>query len=268
MTATGQCVGITDSTAQALAAARWRRQVFPGSHDPKHLDPEALTRVAPTVLFSFGSIEDALHLACEASRITCQAPGALDACRLFAASLHAALAGEPKEHILDPPFELQDTTGVRAQGGGDQAQGQHQAAAGRPDKHRDAGRSALGVRDNLHLSRRGAPRRQPRRAAADAVTAAYGQLAGRRITEPHAIPDVWRSALVQPGLDRGLRRCASCAFPASRRARGSGKLRPNPEELFPLRGLLRCRSPEPQRALRRGGAVRRRHGCGCPMKSC
>ena len=118
LSATGQCVGITANTAQALAAARWRRQVFPGSHDPKHLDPEVLSRVAPAVMFSFGSLEEAMHLACEASRITCQAPGALDACRLFAAlAACARWRASPRSAFSIPPCELPDTTGVRAQGG-------------------------------------------------------------------------------------------------------------------------------------------------------
>ncbi|HXY97242.1 MAG TPA: ADP-ribosylglycohydrolase family protein [Steroidobacteraceae bacterium] len=39
LSATGQCVGITAATARALAAARWRRQMFSGSHDPGALDP-------------------------------------------------------------------------------------------------------------------------------------------------------------------------------------------------------------------------------------
>ena len=198
MTATGQCVGITDNTAQALAAARWRRQVFPGSHDPKHLDPEALTRVAPTVLFSFGSIEDALQLACEASRITCQAPGALDACRLFAASLHAALAGEPKEHILDPPFELQDTTGVRLK-----VEAIRRKASTKPPR---AGQTstetlaaALWAFETTSTFHDGALLAANLGGRADAVTAAYGQLAGAAYGAA-AIADVWRSALVSRDL--------------------------------------------------------------------
>ena len=34
LSATGQCLGITASTARALAMAQWRRRLFSGSHDP------------------------------------------------------------------------------------------------------------------------------------------------------------------------------------------------------------------------------------------
>ena len=53
LSATGQCVGITAGTARALALAQWRRQPFSGSHDPEALDPEALSRVAPVVMYFF-----------------------------------------------------------------------------------------------------------------------------------------------------------------------------------------------------------------------
>ena len=46
LSATGQCVGITASTARAIAMARWRRQAFSGSHDPTQLDPEPLPNAA------------------------------------------------------------------------------------------------------------------------------------------------------------------------------------------------------------------------------
>ena len=50
-----RAVGITASTARALALARWQRKLFAGSHDPKQLDPEPLSRVAPAVMFFFAS---------------------------------------------------------------------------------------------------------------------------------------------------------------------------------------------------------------------
>src|SRR6185437_4043115 len=55
LSATGQCVGITASTARALAMAQWRRQPFSGSHDPAQLDPEVLSRVGPVALFFFAN---------------------------------------------------------------------------------------------------------------------------------------------------------------------------------------------------------------------
>ena len=106
LSATGQCIGITASVARALAAAQWRRQPFAGSHDPKHLPPDPLTRVAPSVLYFFASPADAIAQAAEAARPTAQAPELLSACRLFAAMLHGALSGQPREQFLAPPRTL------------------------------------------------------------------------------------------------------------------------------------------------------------------
>ncbi len=75
LSATGQCLGITASTAKALAQAGWRRQLFSGSHDPNQLDPEVLSRVGPVVMFYFAEPGDAVTFASEQSRTTCQAPG-------------------------------------------------------------------------------------------------------------------------------------------------------------------------------------------------
>jgi ADP-ribosylglycohydrolase len=96
LSATGQAVGITASTARALALAKWQRKLFSGSHDPAHVDPEPLSRVAAAVMFFYATPQIAIHQACEQARTTCQAPLVLDCCRLFAAILYAALAGRPK----------------------------------------------------------------------------------------------------------------------------------------------------------------------------
>ena len=101
LSATGQCVGITASTARAIAMAQWRRQAFSGSHDPSQVDPEPLSRVAAPVLFFFASNGQAVDQATEAARTTCQAPAVLDACRSLAHALHAALSGQPKAVVLE-----------------------------------------------------------------------------------------------------------------------------------------------------------------------
>jgi ADP-ribosylglycohydrolase len=101
LAATGQCVGITASTARAIAVAQWRRQAFFGSHDPNQVDPEPLSRVAPAVLFFFASSGVAVDQATEAARTTCQSPVVLEACRSLARALHAALSGEPKAVVLE-----------------------------------------------------------------------------------------------------------------------------------------------------------------------
>jgi ADP-ribosylglycohydrolase len=101
LSATGQCVGITASAARAIAMSQWRRQAFSGSHDPAQLDPETLSRVAPAVLFFFANSSQAVELAAEAARTTCQVPAVLDTCRSLARALHAALSGQPKATVLE-----------------------------------------------------------------------------------------------------------------------------------------------------------------------
>ncbi|MFZ0549321.1 MAG: ADP-ribosylglycohydrolase family protein, partial [Steroidobacteraceae bacterium] len=100
LSATGHCLGITASTARALAVADWRRQSFSGSHVPQQLDPEPLSRVAPVTMFFFAAQEEAIQLASEAARTTCQAPAVLGACRDLARALFRALSGQPKAQIL------------------------------------------------------------------------------------------------------------------------------------------------------------------------
>ena len=101
LSATGQCVGITASTARALALAQWRRQLFAGTHDPAAQDPESLSRVAPVVMYFFAQGPTvAAEQAAQAARTTCQAPLVLSACRALAQAIHAGLSGRPKSSIL------------------------------------------------------------------------------------------------------------------------------------------------------------------------
>lgn len=202
LSATDDCVGITANTAKALAGAQWRRQVYPGSHDPRHLDPELLSRIAPTVMFGFGSVEDAAHLACEAARITCQAPGALDTCRLFAAYLHAALSGEPRSRVVDPDVELADATRVR-----EKVEDLLAKARGRTPRTgpgiAEALAAALWAFEAAESFADGALRVANLGGGCDAVAAAYGQLAGAHFGA-QAIPAAWRSGLVRRELIEGF----------------------------------------------------------------
>jgi ADP-ribosylglycohydrolase len=100
LSATGACLGITPTVARALALAGWRRNAAPGSHDPTQLEKESLSRIAPAVMFFLKDIALAQEAAADAARISHQAPIVLDACRLSAVLLHAALRGAGKTGIL------------------------------------------------------------------------------------------------------------------------------------------------------------------------
>jgi ADP-ribosylglycohydrolase len=179
LSATGQCLGITASTARALARAQWRRQLFSGSHAPDRLDPEPLSRVAPLVLYFFANEEEAVQLAADAARTTCQAPAVLAACRDLARALFLALSGESKERILEVWSGPQ-----RARGPGSVIEVLAIAleAFAATDSFRDA---------VLHAANRGGN--------SDVAAAACGQLAGA-FYGASAIPAPWREGLLQRSL--------------------------------------------------------------------
>lgn len=195
LSATGQCLGITAGTAKALARAGWRRQLFSGSHDPNQLDPEVLSRVAPGVLFYFPNPVDTVTFASEQARTTCQAPAAVEACKLLAAWLVQALTGKSKAAILALPLELLDQTSLRsaaaaiATSAGTAAS---QPVAGNVLEVLDAAVWAFRSTDNF---RDGALKAANLGENSDVVGAAYGQLAGAHYGVG-AIPATWRASLM------------------------------------------------------------------------
>lgn len=197
MTSTGQCVGITASVARALAAAQWRRQPFAGSHDPKQLPPDPLTRVLPSVQYFFASPADAIAQAAEAARPTAQAPELLTACRLFAAMLHGALSGQPREQILAPARTLWGGAKVSPRI-------EQLAAGGWRDLDRGALKPSGDAIDLLTAALWGFARSTDFRDGAlavvnlggdsDVLGALYGQLAGAHYGAK-AIPAAWSAVL-------------------------------------------------------------------------
>jgi ADP-ribosylglycohydrolase len=193
LSATGQCLGITASTARALAMANWRRQLFSGSHAPQQLDPEPLSRVAPVVMFSLAAEQEAVQLASEAARTTCQAPTVLDACRDLARALYRALSGQQKARIL---AAVSAAVRPRTAAGGSAARAHQRERIRANDTVTDALSIALeafattgNFRDAvLHAANHGGN--------ADVAAAACGQLAGAHYGVA-AIPAPWRDCLLQ-----------------------------------------------------------------------
>ena len=193
LSATGQCLGITASTARALAVANWRRQLYSGSHAPHQLDPEPLSRVAPVVMFSFAAEQEAVQLASEAARTTCQAPAVLGACRDLARALFLALSGQPKPQIL---AAVSAAARSRAVPGRQAARTRQRESIRANNTVTDALGIALeafattgNFRDAvLHAANHGGN--------SDVAAAACGQLAGAHYGAP-AIPAAWRDCLLQ-----------------------------------------------------------------------
>jgi ADP-ribosyl-[dinitrogen reductase] hydrolase len=205
--ATDRCIGLRPGVAQALAAAQWRRQPFSGSHEPRQLDPEPLSRIAPAVLFAFPALDEAVRLAGDAARTTCQAPTVIDACRTFAAMLHAALQGAPKEQILYPPLLAQlDGAAVRPHLRS-LLRGNYRRK--QPGKMRSGStttqvlEAALWAFDRTSSFAEGALLAVNLGGNSDVVGAVYGQLAGAHYTVA-GIPAPWRSELSRVSLIENL----------------------------------------------------------------
>ena len=204
LSATGQCVGITAATARALAAASWRRQPFPGSHDPQNRDPEPLSRVAPVVMFFFPSLDEAVQRAGDAARVTCQSPAVVDACRLFAVMLHAALSGAPKQEVRAPERALEQLTepGLRQRLTAllrDRYRRKPAGEVGAGGAIEETLEAARWAFEHTRSFRDGVLLAVNRGENSDVVGAVYGQLAGAHYGVA-AIPAVWRSSLVQLDL--------------------------------------------------------------------
>jgi ADP-ribosyl-[dinitrogen reductase] hydrolase len=196
--ATGQCLGITASTARALSQASWRRQAFAGSHDPAQVDPEVLSRIAPAVMHGFADPRIALEQAVDAARTTCQAPLVLDVCRALAAMLYTALCGEPRAAVLAPAPALYGPRPLKPE----VMQLMMHAPSAAPPLHA-ANSGALGVLECVrwalaHSSsfRDGALRAINLGGNADVVGAVYGQLAGAHYGAG-GIPRAWLAALAR-----------------------------------------------------------------------
>ncbi|MEO7774000.1 MAG: ADP-ribosylglycohydrolase family protein [Steroidobacteraceae bacterium] len=198
LSATGECLGITTAVARSVALAGWRRNTAPGSHDPAQLDKEPLSRLAPAVMFHLDDLHLAMEAAADAARASNQAPIVLDACRLFAALLHAALTGRARTAILQAGIASGRVFRPEVA----------KLAAALPQLAAPP-RAAIGVLDALGAAlwafavsrdfRDGALKAVNLGGDSDVVGAVYGALAGAHYGVS-AIPASWRNALLQAGL--------------------------------------------------------------------
>ncbi|HVN98856.1 MAG TPA: ADP-ribosylglycohydrolase family protein [Steroidobacteraceae bacterium] len=201
LSATGACLGVTAATARALAAAPWRPPPLARTQLLAQRDPEPLSRVAPVVLHAYPDEEQAIALAAESARATCHAPRVLDACRLLAAMLHAALAGQSRARILSPPAAVfgahalhAEVAAVAARSYG--ADFAPPAADGGVVAALDLARWCLASTASF---REGALRAANLGGDSDVIAAVYGQLAGAHYGVG-AIPAAWRQVLARATL--------------------------------------------------------------------
>ena len=201
LSATGQCLGVTAATARALAAAPWRAPPLASAQVMAALDAEPLSRVAPVVLHAYAEPDQAVELAAEAARVSCESPRVRDACRLLAAMLHAALRGESRERLL---AARADVFGVRSLHAEVAAIALRRYGADYTPPPADGG--ALAVLDLARwcLASTGSFREGALRAVnlggdSDVIASVFGQLAGAHYGVT-AIPLAWRQALARAEL--------------------------------------------------------------------
>lgn len=101
---TGRCVGISASTARALATAQWSGNPFAGSHDPARAEREPLARIGPVAAFLCADPAAAVAAAVDCVRVTHQSPVVLDAARYLVALLVGALGGASRAELLAPLY--------------------------------------------------------------------------------------------------------------------------------------------------------------------
>jgi ADP-ribosyl-[dinitrogen reductase] hydrolase len=141
-------------------------------------------------MFFFAVQEEAVQLASDAARTTCQAPAVLAACRDLAQALFLALSGQPKERILaEVPPVAEPRAAGRAAAGAVRANSTVTEAL-------DIALEAFAATDNfrdavLHAANHGGN--------SDVAAAACGQLAGAHYGAA-AIPTAWRDCLLQREL--------------------------------------------------------------------
>ncbi len=193
---TGICFDIGVTVCAALQKFRTTGEPFSGSIDPRSAGNGCLMRLAPVALFWHADPAAAAQWAAESARTTHGASECLEACRLLATMLVAALSGASKDGILldHDPASYQEAK-VRALAAGayrkkepGQIRGSGyvveslEAAAWcfwRADSFREAVLLAANLGDD-----------------ADTTAAVCGQLAGAFHGEK-AIPAEWRRRLIR-----------------------------------------------------------------------
>ena len=206
--------GLGKTVLQALFA--WRRSGNPlaGPTAPHTAGNGSLMRLAPVVLWAGGDIARAVPAAAESSLTTHGAAEAVDACRLLAVVLCNALAGKPRDQLLDGALAVVCEPALQALAQGEWREKQVDVISGSGYAvasleaalwcvhHHDSYAATVLAAANLGDD-------------ADTTAAIAGQIAGALYGEP-GIPADWRALLFQHDaiVDRAERLWA-CIPPAA-----------------------------------------------------
>ncbi|MBB5874921.1 ADP-ribosylglycohydrolase family protein [Xanthomonas sp. 3498] len=102
LSSTGTCFDIGNTVRAALERYLQGGPAFSGSDDPRAAGNGALMRLAPVAMFYAQRPDELAERAADSSRTTHAAAEVLDASRLFAFQLRAALRGDARAHVLQP----------------------------------------------------------------------------------------------------------------------------------------------------------------------
>ena len=201
LSSTGECFDIGNTVSAALLRFIEHGDPYAGSDDPYSAGNGSLMRLAPVPMYYAGDAGEAIAMAADSSRVTHQAPEAVDACRCFAGLLVGALRGVDKPTLLSPGYcpveglwrsdplaekiariadgSFKDRAPPQIKGGGYVVDALEAAlwAFHRSDSFREGALLAVNLGDD-----------------ADTTGAIYGQIAGAHYGV-EAIPTSWRSKL-------------------------------------------------------------------------
>lgn len=114
LSSTGACFDIGNTVRQALERYLDGGPAFSGSDDPRAAGNGSLMRLAPVAMYYAHRPAVLAERAADSSRTTHATAEALDACRLFALQLRAALLGGERALVLLAPDAALDTPALRA----------------------------------------------------------------------------------------------------------------------------------------------------------
>jgi ADP-ribosylglycohydrolase len=210
LSSTGRCFDIGNTVSAALTRFERTREPFAGSEHPRSAGNGSLMRLAPVPMRWAGEPAIALARAADSSRTTHAARTCIDACRCMAALIVGALAGEPKDRLLEPRYSpapgLWDVAPLCAEVDAVAAGSYHTK---RPPEIRgtgyvvDALEAALWAFATTDTFRDGALAAVNLGDDADTTGAIYGQLAGAHYGV-EAIPARWRGQLARGETILGL----------------------------------------------------------------
>lgn len=114
MSSTGYCFDIGSTTVAALHRFKQKPwEPFAGTEDERTAGNGSLMRLAPIPIWFHDNELELSHWAAQSSRLTHSHPECLDACRVFAEMLAAAIHGADRSvlNALGKPYESEEGTG-------------------------------------------------------------------------------------------------------------------------------------------------------------